>query len=89
MDLALPNLGLSKEMRQELIENLNIIINSAGMVEFNTRLDIATNINVTGPLLLMQLAEKCHNFEGFCQVSTLFALSDRTGFMEEKIYESG
>jgi alcohol-forming fatty acyl-CoA reductase len=71
-----------------LYNNLNIIINSAGTVEFDTRLDIATEINVRGPLLLMELAQKCANFESFVQVSTLFAVSDNTGFIDEKIFES-
>jgi len=45
-------------------------------------------VNVTGPLMLMSLAEECHNFEGFCQISTLFTLADKTGFIDEKGYES-
>jgi len=71
-----------------LVENVNVIINCAGHKEFDTPLEVATKINVTGPLLLMQLAEECHNFEAFCQVSTLFSLSDRLGFLDEKMYES-
>jgi fatty acyl-CoA reductase len=62
MDLSASDLGLTTQMRQELVENLNIIINSAGSVEFDTRLDIATKINVAGPLRLVQLSEQCHNF---------------------------
>ena len=71
-----------------MYNNLNIIINSAGTTEFDTRLDIATEINVRGPLLLMQLAQKCVNFEAFVQISTLFAVSDKIGFIDEKIFES-
>ena len=66
LDLSKSNLGLSPQMEEELLGNLNVIINSAGTVEFDTRLDIATDINVRGPLLLMKLAEKCVNFECFC-----------------------
>lgn len=54
-------------------------------MEFDTRLDISTKINVTGPLKLMQLAKECPNFEVFCQVSTLYGFVDRTGFIDEKI----
>jgi len=49
-------------------------------------LDIATELIVRGPLLLIKLAEQCSNFEAFCQISTLFAVSDRTGFIEERMY---
>jgi thioester reductase-like protein len=65
MDLAAPDLGLLPQVREELIQNLNIIINCAGTVEFDTRLDIATRINVTGPLKLIELAQQCPNFEVF------------------------
>ena len=88
MDLSQETLGLTQAMREELRNDLNIIINSAGTVEFGTRLDIATEINVRGPLQLMKLAEECHNFEAFTQISTMFAVSDRTGFIDEKMYES-
>ena len=37
----------------------------------------------------MELAEKCHKFEMFCQVSSLLAVCDRSGFIEEKMFESG
>jgi len=89
MDLQQENLGLSGAHLEELRSKLNIIVNAAGTVEFDTRLDIATDINVRGPLLLMKLAATCQKFEAFCQVSTLFALSDKLGFIDEKIYESG
>lgn len=57
MDLTKSNLGLSPLQRDDLIQNLNIIVNSAGTVDFDTRLDIAVDTNVRGPLLLMNLAE--------------------------------
>ena len=65
LDLTLENLGLTPQIEQELIENLNVIINAAGTVEFDTRLDLATDVNVRGPLLLMKLAERCKRFECF------------------------
>ena len=40
MDLSKQNLGLTDKNREELVNCLNIIINSAGTVEFDTRLDI-------------------------------------------------
>ena len=56
MDLSRDDLGLSKQMKEELIQNLNIIINSAGCVEFDTRLDTQVDTNVRGPLKLIGLA---------------------------------
>lgn len=40
MDLSRDDLGLSQQMKDELVQKLNIIVNSAGCVEFDTRLDI-------------------------------------------------
>lgn len=40
MDLAKPGLGLSNELREELQKNLHIIINCAGIVEFDVALDL-------------------------------------------------
>ena len=76
LDLSKENLGISKKDHDDLLQNLNVIINCAGTVEFDTRLDLATTINVTGPLKLMQLAEQCQNFEAFCQISTTFAVCE-------------
>ena len=50
------------------------------------RLDLQTDINVGAPLMLMKLAQKCLKFETFCHVSTTFAMSDKTGFIDEKTF---
>ena len=57
MDLRKADLGLSLKQREDLVANLNVIINSAGTVEFDTRLDLATSVNVTGAVALLQLAD--------------------------------
>jgi fatty acyl-CoA reductase len=45
-------------------------------------------VNVEGALMLLRLAEESSVFECFAQVSTSFVNSDRTGFVEERIYEA-
>ena len=40
MDLAKPGLGLPKELREELQKSLHVILNCAGIVEFDVALDI-------------------------------------------------
>lgn len=65
-----------------------MIINCAGEVELNTRLDKAVKVNVTGPLNLLKLAEACPRFEVFCQVSTCYALMDKQGLIEERLMSS-
>lgn len=59
------------------MRELNIIVNCGGSTEFDARLDTAVKVNVTGPLQLLKLAERCQNFTSMCQVSTCYAVSDR------------
>jgi thioester reductase-like protein len=88
MDITLPNLGLGKKQYEDLAQKLNIIVNPAGTVDFNMRLDLQADVNVKGALQLIDLALACPNFECFCHVSTLYALSDRTGFIDETVFDS-
>jgi thioester reductase-like protein len=82
-------MGLSDKDMELLVAEVSVIINCAGTTDFNTRLDLATRTNVTGPLRLLQLAEKCGDkFQCFCQVSTCYAVSDKQGFIEERLIES-
>ena len=86
IDYQLNTMGISEKTIDELKNNLNIIINAADSSEFEMRLDLQTDINVGAPLMLMKLAQKCLKFEIFCHVSTTFALSDKTGFIDEKTF---
>jgi alcohol-forming fatty acyl-CoA reductase len=43
-------MALAPQDKQIFVDELNIIINCAGSVEFNARLDYAINLNVTSPL---------------------------------------
>lgn len=45
-DLLQENLGLSKKDREELINEVNIVINCAASVDFNAKLSDAMAINV-------------------------------------------
>jgi dTDP-4-dehydrorhamnose reductase len=65
-----------------------MIINCAAATDFKLALDVSTQLNVSGPLKLLKLAEECKSLDSFCQMSSCFSLSDKTGFMEEKLYES-
>ena len=57
------DLGFSTELRQELTQNLNIIINAAASMDFDEQLDVAVRINTTGVLLLLKLAEESRTIE--------------------------
>ena len=80
---------MSEADTEMLIRELHIIINSGGTTEFNARLDQAMRINVTGPLQLLKLAERCGSkFECLCHISTCYAVCDKQGFIQEKLLDS-
>ena len=83
------DLGLPPELRSELVENLNIVINAAASMDFDEQMDVAIRLNTTGALLLLKLAEESPNVEAFLQVSTTTTNCDRTGYVEETLYDSG
>ena len=84
-----PTLNLSKQLRSEVTQNLNIIINCAANIDLSENLDTAVRLNVSGPLELLKLARESPCMEVFVQVSTVFVNCDRTGYVEEVIYPSG
>ena len=75
------DLGLPDELRAEVAQNLNIVINSAASLSFEEDMDVAIRVNTTGALQLLKLAEESPNIVAFCQVSTNSANSDRTGYV--------
>jgi thioester reductase-like protein len=82
------DLGLTDKQRQDLVKDLNVIINCAACLDLEARIEISLRANVGGPLKLLKLAEECPKMLCFLQVSSAFVNSDRTGFLEERIYES-
>ena len=83
------DLGLTKQLRAELTQNLNVIINSAASINFDEQMDVAIRLNTTGALLLLKLAEESPQIEALLQVSTTTVNCDRTGYVEETLYDSG
>lgn len=88
MDLAEADLSLSAAHRQELAENVHYIINCAGIVDLDTSLELQTEVNVTGALALMTLAEECPNLLCFAHVSTTYAYCEQRGFVDETLFAS-
>jgi len=84
--LVKEGLGLSEELRNELIENVNVIIHCAATADFNARLDDAVKINVRGPMEILAFAKQMKRLENFVYASTCYVNSDKRGVIEEKIY---
>jgi fatty acyl-CoA reductase len=58
-DCREPNLGLSPDDRQRIVENVNIVFHVAATVRFDETLPVAVATNVLGTRDLMLLCHDC------------------------------
>ncbi|XP_050300489.1 putative fatty acyl-CoA reductase CG5065 [Anthonomus grandis grandis] len=84
-DVGLPNLGLSDEDRNFLIENINIVFHSAATVKFNEDLKTAIILNTLGTKRLLELCEKMMHLKSCVHVSTAYSNSDKQT-VNEQVY---
>lgn len=86
-DLIIQGLGISPTERQILINEVDLIINSAASVNFDDPLLDAIQINYFGCMRIMELASECKHLQSIVHVSTAYVNSNFEGFVEEKIYD--
>ncbi|VVD01910.1 unnamed protein product [Leptidea sinapis] len=71
-DILEEDLGLSNDDRQELQKNCQIIFHGAACVRFDQKLKDEINMNTTGTLRLLTLAETMENLLAFVHLSTAY-----------------
>lgn len=86
-DVTLPGYGLSASDLNLLIENVSIVFNSAATIKFNEELKDAIEMNVKGPMQLLEICRQMKRLEAFVHVSTAFNNLDREE-MKEQVYHS-
>ena len=70
-----------------MVNEVQVVINSAASVDFNARLDDAIQANIVGSLRVYSLAKKMIKLENFLHISTSYVNSNRKdGVVEEEIY---
>jgi fatty acyl-CoA reductase len=62
-DVTLPELGLSSSDLQLLIENVSIVFHSAATIRFNEELKTALEMNVKGPMRLLEICRRMKRLE--------------------------
>lgn len=87
-DLAQPGLGLSDEDRARLLDELDVVVNSAATVVFDERIDQALALNTLAPRRLLALAREGRKGPTFVQISTCYVCGRRTGLVPETIVET-
>ncbi len=88
-DLVRPQAGLS-EAGLAAMDDLDLVIHCAGLVEFVPPLDKALDINVRGTLTCLELAKRSRRPDGspragFVHVSTCFVCGARPGVHPERL----
>lgn len=86
-DLTLKGLGLSAEHKNILMNEVDVVINSAASTNFDDPILESLNINYFGALRMMDLVEESNSIVSLTHVSTAYVNSNRFGLIEEKIYK--
>lgn len=88
-DITLDGLGLSAADREELTNNVELIVHLAATVNFNEKLNLAVQMNTLGGLRVLSLAKKCKKLEAMVHCSTCYVNYSRQGrdnVNKEEIY---
>ena len=83
-DVYLPNLGLSDELAQKIWEETDIVVNFAGLVDFNPDLREAFSINVQGAMNVAEFTTRCKQ-KKLVHVSTCYVAGVAEGLVDEEI----
>lgn len=86
-DLALENLGLTPDWLEKLTREVDVVINSAAVVNFDEPLDSALTLNALGPARVAQLSQLCSKAV-LLHVSTCYVCGRRRGLVPEKPLEA-
>lgn len=78
--------GIADDVRDEIIENVQIVVHSAAEVRFDESLQHLLLVNLRGTREVLRLAEKMKNLEVVIHISTAYSHCPRKR-IEEKFYE--
>ncbi len=83
-DVGLPDLGMDPEVAERLRGSVDLVINFAGLVDFNPDLRDAADTNVMGAVHVADFVRSCKKAK-LVHVSTCFVAGQRDGRIPEKI----
>ena len=85
-DVSLPGLGLDPATRERLRNSLDVVVNSAGLTDFNPDLRDALSSNVDSTLHLLAFVRDCQR-AGLMHLSTCYVVGMRDGRVTEGLQE--
>ncbi|HYL84227.1 MAG TPA: SDR family oxidoreductase [Candidatus Angelobacter sp.] len=86
-DVSLPGLGLDASTQARLQKSLHVIVNSAGLTDFNPDLRDALSSNVDSALNLLDFLRKCSH-AGLMHLSTCYVVGMRDGRVSEELRDN-
>ncbi|MBI2195313.1 MAG: AMP-binding protein [Planctomycetes bacterium] len=88
-DVSMEGMDMPPETYERLVQDVEVIINSAAVVVFDERLDYAVQLNTEGPRRLLEFARSCQRLAVFVHVSTAYVNGQRVGRVPEKLFDPG
>src|SRR5580700_9793710 len=86
-DVGLPGLGLDEATEARLRKSLDLVVNSAGLTDFNPDLRDALSSNVDSTLHLLDFLRKCDH-AGLMHLSTCYVVGMRDGRVTEELEDN-
>jgi thioester reductase-like protein len=83
-DVSLPGLGLDTETQNRLLGSLDLVVNSAGLTDFNPDLRDALSSNVDSTMHLLEFLRKCDH-AALMHLSTCYVVGMRDGRVTEDL----
>ena len=83
-DVSQPGLGLTPEASEALRKNLDLIINSSGLTDFNPDLREALSANVDAPMHVLEFV-RASDHAGLVHLSTCYVAGTRDGRVSETL----
>jgi thioester reductase-like protein len=86
-DVSQPGLGMDPETQARLQKSLDLVVNSAGLTDFNPDLRDALASNVDSALNLIDFLRKCDH-AGLMHLSTCYVVGMRDGRVDEDLEDN-
>jgi long-chain acyl-CoA synthetase len=83
-DVSLPGLGLEPEVRERLAAAIDLVVNSAGLTDFNPDLREALSSNVTSAAYLVEFLRQSDH-AALMHLSTCYVVGQRDGRIGEQL----
>jgi long-chain acyl-CoA synthetase len=83
-DVTQPGLGLSLDTAHQLQKNLDLIINSSGLTDFNPDLRDALTTNTDAAINVLEFVRSCDH-AGLLHLSTCYVAGEQDGRVSEKL----